>query len=423
MIDRADGPHPHLAVVDAAACVACGICVGSCPVNAIALGDRPADALWSEVRELAQPESTVVFVCERHWFHGDLDRTESRVVAVPCVGMVHPDLIGEVIDGDARAGVVGCPPGDCANREGNAILAERLGRWRRPRLRRRYADAGITADWIPPDRLGTALRAPGATAGWASELPMTATTVRSAAPLAALVAFTALVTVWVTSFRFDPAGGDTASITVALDHRAGVPLVGHPGFDPAPTGLAPQLVVEVDGAVVFDETFDLVNADAPDTALAWERIEVDPGTHALRATLVDGPDARFVLFDDLVAVAAGESVVLDYRDVPVVDAADAGRDLFTRTALGTTAGCRICHSLDEGRVLVGPSLAGVATRAATAVPGLSAEQYLRQSITDPDAFIVDGFPSGQMLPGFEQSLTPVEIENLVSFLLTLEEDR
>ena len=111
---------------------------------------------------------------------------------------------------------------------------------------------------------------------------------------------------------------------------------------------------------------DLVDADEAATALAWERIEIDAGTHDLRVSLFDTPGEERVLFDDTIAVAVGETIVLDYRDVPVVVAADAGRDLYFRTALGTTAGCRICHSLEEGETLVGPSLAGVATRAATA---------------------------------------------------------
>ena len=188
-----------------------------------------------------------------------------------------------------------------------------------------------------------------------------------------------------------------------------------------PTGAAPRLTVALDGDTVLDQTFDLVNADDPNTALAWERIEVTPGTYALRVELYDA-DEPVVLFDDTIAVEAGDAFVLDYRDTPVVVAADAGRDLYFRTALGTTAGCRICHSIEEGKVLVGPSLAGVATRGATTVPGLSAEEYIRESILDPDAFVVDGFPAGQMLPGLDKILTEDEIDNLVAFLLTLEED-
>ena len=70
---------------------------------------------------------------------------------------------------------------------------------------------------------------------------------------------------------------------------------------------------------------------------------------------------------------------------------------------------------------MGPSLYGVATRAATRIPGMAAEDYLRESILDPDAFVVDGFPAGQMLPIYEERLSTEEIDALVAFLMTLTE--
>ena len=102
--------------------------------------------------------------------------------------------------------------------------------------------------------------------------------------------------------------------------------------------------------------------------------------------------------------------------------ADAGRSLYFETTIGTNAGCRICHSLDPNVTLVGPSLAGVATRAATRVPGMTAEEYLRESILEPDAYVVPGFPAGQMIPTYLEILSDEDVDNLVAFLLTLEEE-
>jgi hypothetical protein len=63
-------------------------------------------------------------------------------------------------------------------------------------------------------------------------------------------------------------------------------------------------------------------------------------------------------------------------------------------------------------------MAGVGERAAATVAGVSAADYLHQSIVDPDAHIVDGF-SAHIMPGsFEQQLTPEQIDDLVAFLLT-----
>lgn len=94
-----------------------------------------------------------------------------------------------------------------------------------------------------------------------------------------------------------------------------------------------------------------------------------------------------------------------------------GEELFNERVVGSNPGCVTCHSLDEGVTLVGPSLAGLATRAATTVPGLDAAGYVRQSITDPDSFVVDGFAAGQMPGGWVESLSDDQIDSLVDFLL------
>ena len=84
------------------------------------------------------------------------------------------------------------------------------------------------------------------------------------------------------------------------------------------------------------------------------------------------------------------------------------------TALPLT--CSTCHSID-GTTGLGPSLQGIATTAETRVPGLSAEEYITQSIMDPNAFVVDGFPAGLMPQNFAETLTTQDISNVVAFLL------
>jgi len=50
---------------------------------------------------------------------------------------------------------------------------------------------------------------------------------------------------------------------------------------------------------------------------------------------------------------------------------------------------------------------------------MSAQDYLQQSIVDPDAHVVDGFVKGQMLRDSAQRLTEEQIQDLVAFLMTL----
>ncbi len=83
-------------------------------------------------------------------------------------------------------------------------------------------------------------------------------------------------------------------------------------------------------------------------------------------------------------------------------------------ALFNSLGCSGCHSLEPDTVLVGPSLAGVGERAAERVEGTPALTYLRQSITDPTAYVVEGF--NPVMPSFAH-LEGAEIEDLVAFLM------
>jgi len=105
---------------------------------------------------------------------------------------------------------------------------------------------------------------------------------------------------------------------------------------------------------------------------------------------------------------------------PVGNAAN-GEKLFTSATIGpnNAPGCITCHSLEPDVVIVGPSQYGLETRAETRVPGLSAEEYIRQSIVEPNAYIVEGFTEGVMYQNYGQDLTKDQIDDLVAYTLTL----
>lgn len=98
-----------------------------------------------------------------------------------------------------------------------------------------------------------------------------------------------------------------------------------------------------------------------------------------------------------------------------------GQALYEQTIIGSSAapGCVTCHSRDAGKVLVGPSHAGIATIAETAVPGMSAEDFLKESILNPDAHVTEGFTPGVMYQNYSKDLSEQEINDLVAYLLTL----
>ncbi|HET9983094.1 MAG TPA: c-type cytochrome [Longimicrobiales bacterium] len=104
-----------------------------------------------------------------------------------------------------------------------------------------------------------------------------------------------------------------------------------------------------------------------------------------------------------------------------------GEALFRRTP----PGCFACHSTAPGVNLVGPSLANAATTAAQRVKSpdyhgqaKDAEGYLRESILDPNAYVVQGptFSSGgrSLMPAdFARTLEPRQVDELVAYLMTL----
>ena len=102
-----------------------------------------------------------------------------------------------------------------------------------------------------------------------------------------------------------------------------------------------------------------------------------------------------------------------------IDEIIAGAELFGALPNGQIS-CSICHNIAPGSgVLVGPSLSGIGATAATRVPRQTAEQYIRNSILTPSAYVVTGFTDGLMPQTFSTELTPQEVEDLVAYLLIL----
>lgn len=96
-------------------------------------------------------------------------------------------------------------------------------------------------------------------------------------------------------------------------------------------------------------------------------------------------------------------------ELPAGDAA-SGEDHFHEL------GCSNCHGPQDG---AGPALAGMGQQAVDfgeAAGGLSAEQYLRESILAPCAFEVPGFHCQVMPPDFGQKLDAQALADLIVYL-------
>ncbi len=440
MVEREEGHrHKYLAVVDPAMCVSCGVCIGSCPTKALTLGDQPAEPLWETAVALAAQSSEkpvkVVFTCERHalqgakpYLNGSGPHIENgqqiEVIPLTCIGMAHPNMAAQVIDaGAAEVQFIGCPPEDCANREGNLWLSQRLERERLPRLKKKYIGAPISASWLAPNNfvqgLSSKVRQTMATT---YNFALDKSNWRGLVPAVILLTVVLAAQIWLSAVPFRPDTADQSAIKLTLAHRSGYLVRDLPATleaDPNP-GQPIRLVLEADGETVLDKKYD--PQGKLDTSLVIEQIGLTPGEHHLRITLFDRPDASqsLTLFDGTIMLQPGEVRPFDYVDARTGGDPVLGEALYYETSLGTNASCRVCHSLQPGVTVVGPSFAGIATRAVDRIPGMTAEEYLTQSIVDPSAYIVEGFESAQTMVNLDEILTKEQIDDLVAFLLTLE---
>ena len=76
-------------------------------------------------------------------------------------------------------------------------------------------------------------------------------------------------------------------------------------------------------------------------------------------------------------------------DLTTADMVTVGRQIMEGKGL-----CMTCHTIGRSGALRFPDLDGVASRAATRVPGLTDVEYFAQSLYAPDTFIVPGFNPG-----------------------------
>ncbi len=79
-------------------------------------------------------------------------------------------------------------------------------------------------------------------------------------------------------------------------------------------------------------------------------------------------------------------------------------------------GCIACHRIGAANKIA-PAFVGIADRAATRRPPLTAAAYIYESITNPTAFEVEGF-NPAMPQNFRERLSDRELGDIIAYLLT-----
>jgi mono/diheme cytochrome c family protein len=118
----------------------------------------------------------------------------------------------------------------------------------------------------------------------------------------------------------------------------------------------------------------------------------------------------------VLAGCGGNKVVGPYPETVIGTVAKAPSGSAAGKALFISNGCGGCHTYTPANATgkVGPNLDNLKADAVKAHRG-ALDQYTRESIENPEAYIVPGFPKGVM-PVFGGKLTDSQINQLVAFL-------
>jgi cytochrome c oxidase subunit 2 len=108
------------------------------------------------------------------------------------------------------------------------------------------------------------------------------------------------------------------------------------------------------------------------------------------------------LADDM--FGSGSSTAADEEQVPADPLVAQGQDL------AQTQGCTACHTTN-GIDMTGPSWKGVADT--------QTDDYIRQSILDPNADIVEGFQADLMPQDYAGKLSDEDLDALVAYIKSL----
>jgi cytochrome c5 len=102
-------------------------------------------------------------------------------------------------------------------------------------------------------------------------------------------------------------------------------------------------------------------------------------------------------------------------DLSTADMVKVGRQIMEGKGF-----CLTCHTIGKTGALRFPDLAGVDVRAKTRVPGLNDVEYFAQSMYDPTAYVVPGFPPA--MPPINKppiALSDQEILCVIAYLQSL----
>lgn len=115
-----------------------------------------------------------------------------------------------------------------------------------------------------------------------------------------------------------------------------------------------------------------------------------------------------------------EDVVIEELATPTPSPEEEADPVARGQRVYLDTGCGGCHTIDGlSAGTVGPNQTTIATLAESRKPGMSAKDYILESILEPSAYVVEGYPDNVMPKNYNELLEPDELSDLVAFFLSL----
>ena len=115
-----------------------------------------------------------------------------------------------------------------------------------------------------------------------------------------------------------------------------------------------------------------------------------------------------------------EEVVIESIATPTPSPEESNDPVARGQRVYLDKGCGGCHTIEGlSAGTVGPNQTTIGALAENRIPGMSAEEYILESILDPSAFVIEDYPDDVMPKNYNELIESDQISDLVAFLLSL----
>jgi hypothetical protein len=171
--------------------------------------------------------------------------------------MANPNLAAQALEaGASDVQFIGCPPEDCANREGNVWMDERVNGERLPKLKPNFIPLVHTA-WAAPTDFGSAIKSQVKSEANAFKLKLNPSHIRFVIPLLGVMAVVTAFQIWLSDRPTPFYNADTASLAIQMTHHSGYAMqdVTPPATIEPDLDQPIRITLEVNGEMLLDETY------------------------------------------------------------------------------------------------------------------------------------------------------------------------